>query len=133
MQNTEAERKEFLQLCGEKDRRLLTDTGKMSLGDFDRLTYIADFLGFTDYNLSLWDQVAPQFKEQFDHLTKLLEDSDIAEWPDEMESECHLHDMWLMDFLNNIPDEDLKQSLSETMERLYHEQGWEYPEQGSIP
>ena len=43
----------------------------MSLGVFDRLTYI------TDYNLSLCNQVVPQFNEQVEHLNKLLENSDI--------------------------------------------------------
>lgn len=62
MQKTDTEKQIFLQLCGEKDRMLLTETEKMSLGDFDRLTYITDFLGFTSYNLKLWNEVSPDRK-----------------------------------------------------------------------
>lgn len=133
MQKADIDRQIFLQLCGERDRKLLTETEKMSLEDFDRLTYISDFLGFTDYNLVLWEQVSPKFEKQFNYLIKLMEDSDAMGWPYETESECRLYDMWLMDFLKNIPDEETKQRWREIMKGLYKQQGWEFPEQDNMP
>lgn len=133
MQKSDINRQIFLQLCGERDRKLLMETEKMSLEDFDRLTYITDFLGFTDYNLVLWEQVSPQFKEQFDYLIKLMKDNDVVGWPYETESECNLYDMWLMDFLKNIPDKETKQRWTEIMKELYKQQGWEFPEQDNMP
>lgn len=133
MQKADTEKQIFLQLCGEKDRILLTETEKMNLGDFDRLTYITDFLGFTSYNLKLWNEVSPQFTEQFQCLMRLMEDCDVTGWTDETEGEYHLHDMWLMDFLRNIPKEDIRENLKEVMQRLYKEEGWEFPEQEYMP
>lgn len=133
MQKADTERQIFLQLCGEKDRMLLTETEKMDLEDFDRLTYITDFLGFTSYNLELWNKVSPQFMEQFNRLIKLIEDGDAAEWTDEAEGEYHLHNRWLMDFLGNIPKEETRENFKKVMRRLYKEEGWEFPERDNMP
>ena len=51
MQRTDMERFAFLYLCGSKDEEILTGKEKMAYSDFDRLTYLTDFFGFTSYNL----------------------------------------------------------------------------------
>ena len=45
------ERFTFLFLCGKRDRRILQGKEKMTFSDFDRLNYIADFLGLKLYGL----------------------------------------------------------------------------------
>ena len=55
------------------------------------------------------------------------------EWPYEIESECHLPDIWLMEFRNHIPDEETKQRWIGIMKGLYKRQGLEFLEQDDMP
>lgn len=65
------ERFTFLFLCGKRDRRILQGKEKMTFSDFDRLNYIADFLGLKLYGLEIWNKYAGQFREQFQQLQRL--------------------------------------------------------------
>ncbi len=64
MQQVDMERFAFLYLCGYKDEAILTENERMTFMDFDRLTYLTYFLGFTYYNLEIWNKYVGQFKEQ---------------------------------------------------------------------
>lgn len=63
------------------------ETDKMGFGDFERLVYITEHLGFIDYSRALWNQLIPRFEEQFENLMKLIEESDIDAGTDEMDFE----------------------------------------------
>ncbi|MFR3810214.1 MAG: hypothetical protein ACLTX3_15230 [Lachnospiraceae bacterium] len=40
------EKRKFLNLCGKRDRALLSDEKRMTLGDMERLTYLTEFLNW---------------------------------------------------------------------------------------
>ena len=41
--DVEMEKRKFLNLCGKRDRALLSDEKRMTLGDMERLTYLTEF------------------------------------------------------------------------------------------
>lgn len=112
MQRTDMERFAFLYLCGSKDEEILTGKEKMAYSDFDRLTYLTDFFGFTSYNLEIWNQYVGLFSEQFEALIQLINEA----YPEELDfsgddSGYQLHEMWIGDFCKSAPTEDLKEWL----------------------
>lgn len=132
MQQVDMERFAFLYLCGYKDEAILTENERMTFMDFDRLTYLTDILGFTYYNLEIWNKYVGQFKEQFNALIQLIND----DYPDELKSPdqdpgYRLHDMWLHDFCNNAPTEELQEWLTHYVEEICEENGLEYEEENS--
>lgn len=44
--DVEMEKRKFLNLCGKRDRALLSGEKRMTLGDMERLTYLTDFLNW---------------------------------------------------------------------------------------
>ncbi|MFR6593021.1 hypothetical protein [Catenibacterium sp.] len=40
------EKRKFLNLCGKRDRALLSGEKRMTLGDMERLTYLTEFLNW---------------------------------------------------------------------------------------
>lgn len=126
MRKADTEKQKFLKLCCEKDRKMLQGEIKMSYGDFDRLTYITDFLKFKSYNIEMWNKFAPQFQTVFERLSKFINDEDMCFG--DAEREIGLHDIWLMEFLKNVPDEKLQKSLKTKMKKIYREDGMDFPE-----
>lgn len=47
----------------------------MTFSDLDRLNYITDFLGLKLYGLEIWNKYAGQFREQFQQLQRLYEET----------------------------------------------------------
>ena len=133
MRKAETEKKEFLKICGERDKRFLTEPETMCLGDFDRLVYITNFLGYTSYNLELWNQVSPQYRQQFDNLEKLMRDCPVEYHPEDSGIEADLHDKWLLEFIAQVPEEKTRQRVQRKIQKLYHENGWELGELGEMP
>lgn len=129
MHKAATEKQKFLKLCSEKDRRMLQGEIEMSFGDFDRLTYIADFLNFEYYSIEIWNKFAPQFKENFERLSRLIEDETLTGYYEDIEREIDLHNVWLLEFMKNVSDIEMKKSLKETIERVYDELGIEFPKQ----
>lgn len=131
MTEADKEKKEFLKLCGERDRNFLMNPKTMSFGEFDRLTYIISFLGFQSYHIELWNQLAFQYKEQLEYLDKLLKfyESEISQ--EILDSEIYLYDMWLIEFIENAPTK-VKQKLKRTIQQFYDEHGWEFPKSGEV-
>lgn len=56
MEQLERERNMFLSLCSPHDRELLTGRLKMTLQDFERLTYLTMALDYEEYSLDLHKQ-----------------------------------------------------------------------------
>ena len=75
MQQRDMERFAFLFLCGKRDMDILMGKEKMTFSDFDRLTYITDFLGLKLYNLEIWNTYSEQFDEQFQKLEQLYDET----------------------------------------------------------
>lgn len=62
MHQKDVERFAFLYLCGTKDRHMLLEKERMTFSDFERLTYLTDFFGLTDYNLEIWGSLQSSLK-----------------------------------------------------------------------
>lgn len=127
MHQRDVERFAFLYLCGTKDRHILLGKDKITFMDFDRLTYLTDFFGLEDYNLDIWNQFVGQFKNQFEALIKMYEETNLECSQEldlgENDAECQLHDMWVRDFCNHAPNKELRLWLGEQVAEIYKEQG----------
>lgn len=132
MQRTEKEKCAFLEFCGKRDRDFLLGNKKMCLGEFDRLTYIVDFLGFRYYHIAIWNEFGEQFLQQFAFLQRLTEEMGDMEYCDDIDEEIHLHDRWLMDFVKDIPDPETRNRCKRLVKKSYIKKGYEYPEKMAL-
>lgn len=123
MHQRDMERFAFLFLCEKHDRDVLMGKEKMTFSDFDRLTYITDFLGLKLYNLEIWNTYSEQFTEQFQRLEQLYDETcSIVLW-DTTEEELHLHDRWIQEFCRQVPDRKSRKKLEEIVKQQYQEKG----------
>lgn len=128
MHQKDVERFAFLHLCGTKDRHMLLEKERMTFSDFERLTYLTDFFGLTDYNLEIWGKFAEQFKNQFNALIEMYEEVDL-EATEEMDfqkyGEENQQEMWVRDFCKDARNKDLCKWLEERVIEIYEKQGIE--------
>lgn len=98
------EQQKFFRLCNISDRKKLTRKEKMSVGDFERITFLLKHLGLEEYE----SYVEIKFKEQ------LLAYADIQEWMDEQDysmgewcevEHTEMADKWIREFCEQIPHE----------------------------
>lgn len=61
--DVEMEKRKFLNLCGKRDRALLSDEKRMTLGDMERLTYLTEFFELENYGIALWKEFGDDVKE----------------------------------------------------------------------
>ena len=119
MRQRDMERFAFLFLCGKRDRALLLGKEKMTFSDLDRLTYLTDFLGLKIYSLEIWNEYAGQFREQFQRLEQLYDETcGIVPW-DSTEADEHLHDGWLQEFCRQAPDRRSRKQLEQIIKQQY--------------
>lgn len=121
MHQRDMERFAFLFLCEKRDRDILMGKEKMTFSDFDRLTYITDFLGLKLYNLEIWNTYSEQFTDQFQRLEQLYEDTfDNESWDTE---ETDIHDQWIQEFCRQVSDRRNRKKLEEIVKQQYQEKG----------
>ena len=75
MEQLEKERTVFLSLCSPHDRDLLTGRIKMTLQDFERLTYLTMALDYEEYSLDLHKQhldFTTMLSEQLERESQIL-------------------------------------------------------------
>ena len=106
------EQQKFFRLCSISDRKKLTRKEKMSVGDFERITFLLKHLGLEEYEL----YVEIKFKEQ------LLAYADIQEWIDEQDysmgewfevEHTEMADKWIREFCEQIPHEQTRKYYME--------------------
>lgn len=119
------ERFAFLFLCGNRDRRILQGKEKMTFSDLDRLNYITDFLGLKLYGLEIWNKYAGQFREQFQQLQRLYDETSSIVPYDPSETDEDQQEQWVKDFCRQVPDRKSRRKLEEIVKQLYMERGWE--------
>lgn len=103
MEQLEKEESMFLSLCSPHDRDLLTGRLKMTLQDFERLTYLTMALGYEDYSLDLHKRYMDYtniLAEQIERESQILADYP-AYYLDEDTTEKY--QKWTNDFCNYIP------------------------------
>ena len=96
MMDVEQEKRKFLNLCGKRDRALLSGEKRMTLGDMERLTYLTEFFELENYGIALWKEFGDDVKEPFEAMMKMLDEPECIEdrWlDDEAKGE-----KWLLEF-----------------------------------
>lgn len=100
----------FLFLCGDRDRALITGKEEMKFSDFDRLSYITEFLGLTGLNMEIWKRFSPQFQERLGDFAQLIEqeedDYELQEYDD-----ARIYEEWLAGFCADAPEGEAKRYL----------------------
>lgn len=122
MRQKDIEKFAFLYLCGQRDKDILAGKERMTFQDFDRLTYITDFLELDQMNLEIWNCFYPQFKEQFEAVGRLLEENCRNMEFREYEDDIRLHNKWLTEFCTAAPEKEMREYLIEVID-LIHEKG----------
>lgn len=115
MHQEDIEQLAFLYLCGERDREILNGKEKLSLADFDRLTYLAYYLGMENFHKKLWMRNASKFKKEFACLQE-LQKSGLKADARETDSEKNLHQLWIREFYQNA-SKDARKWLDHYMEK----------------
>lgn len=105
-----SEEQKFLRLCGDEYKQKIKKQSTMSLQDFQKFTYLIDYLEFSEYNLYFCMEMFP------DLLRRVDTDVESDYWNDEYDiefsdytrldvliNEC---DMWLEEFCNQMPLEN---------------------------
>lgn len=98
------EQQKFFRLCSSSDRKKLTGKELMSVGDFERITFLLRHLGLTEYEL----YVEMNFEEQlfaYAERQEWLDEGDysLGEWC-EIER-IEVTDKWIREFCEQIPHE----------------------------
>ena len=99
---------EFLELCGERDRAILTGEEAMSFSDFLKFSYIIDCLELTLVNGELWSRFAGQFKQQFIEQQRKFDEIEIGEDSQEIREESEQCERCLLEFVNGISDDEIR-------------------------
>ncbi len=121
MEKMEIERVAFWQLCGERDKKLLSGRAKMTFSDFERLNYIIEVIGLKRYNLEFWNTYARQFGKQFQQLEKLYDETCCIVPYDFSEMDEYLRRQWVRDFCEQVSDPQKRKQLENIVEQLYME------------
>lgn len=122
MHQQEVEYFAFLFFCGKKDRELLMGQRRMTFGEFERLVYLTDFLGFDAYSFKLWNQYAQEFERELQEVQSMeMDGEENGVWVSEFfrEREEDRQQKWIEEFFGNVPDKRGRQQLGEILEELH--------------
>ena len=119
------EKRKFLNLCGKRDRALLSGEKRMTLGDMERLTYLTEFFELENYGIALWKEFGDDVKEPFEAMMKMLDEPECIEdrWlDDEAKGE-----KWLLEFQELALTEEYREWIRNYIDKKYEERGLPYP------
>lgn len=123
MERKEIEKEEFLALCAREDQEMLLGKRRMPFRDFERLTFLTNFFGYIYYNLELWNSYAQDYSREYENLIRLAEEAVPDEaWRDDEENE---QEQWVLQFCENVPDEEKREQLKKRIHEICKEQGIE--------
>lgn len=125
METKELEKMAYLYLCSPKDREKILGRKPMSYDDFQRLYYLAEYIGFPAFALAFFNRYAENFQVQEAVLEKIHNGWDKDLYCD---TEYYLEERarWVSSFLEGVP------SLVRKEVREYvksHDDSWEVYEE----
>lgn len=125
METKELEKMAYLYLCSPKDREKILGRKPMSYDDFQRLYYLAEYIGFPAFALAFFNRYAENFQVQESVLEKIHDGWDKNLYCD---TEYYLEERakWVSSFLEGVP------SLVRKEVREYvksHDDSWEVYEE----
>lgn len=113
MRQEDMERFAFLFLCGERDKALLAGKEEMKFSDFERLSYITDFLELSRLNIEIFNQFSGQFEERLAAFSRMIEQEDQE--PEEYADDTRIQEEWLAGFCNDAPRDEARKYLRSVM------------------
>ena len=123
--DVEMEKRKFLNLCGKRDRALLSGEKRMTLGDMERLTYLTEFFELENYGIALWKEFGDDIKEPFEAMMKMLDEPEYIEdrWVDDEAK----GEKWLLEFQELALTEEYREWIRNYIDKKYEERGLPYP------
>lgn len=67
-----------LNLCGKKDRALLSGEKRMTFRDMERLTYLTEFFELENYGIDLCKEFGYDVKESLEAMMKMLDETECT-------------------------------------------------------
>lgn len=125
METKELEKMAYLYLCSPKDREKILGRKPMSYDDFQRLYYLAEYIGFPAFALAFFNRYAENFQVQESVLEKIHDGWDKDLYCD---TEYYLEERarWVSSFLEGVPSL-VRKEVREYMKS--HDDSWEVYEE----
>ena len=125
METKELEKMAYLYLCSPKDREKILGRKPMSYDDFQRLYYLAEYIGFPAFALAFFNRYAENFQVQESVLEKIHDGWDKDLYCD---TEYYLEerDRWVSSFLEGVPSM-VRKEVREYVKS--HDDSWEVYEE----
>lgn len=125
METKELEKMAYLYLCSPKDREKILGRKPMSYDDFQRLYYLAEYIGFPAFTLAFFNRYAENFQVQESVLEKIHDGWDKDLYCD---TEYYLEERarWVSSFLEGVPSM-VRKEVREYVKS--HDDSWEVYEE----
>ena len=125
METKELEKMAYLYLCSPKDREKILGRKPMSYDDFQRLYYLAEYIGFPAFALAFFNRYAENFQVQESVLEKIHDGWDKDLYCD---TEYYLEERarWVSSFLEGVPSM-VREEVREYVKS--HDDSWEVYEE----
>lgn len=125
METKELEKMAYLYLCSPKDREKILGRKSMSYDDFQRLYYLAEYIGFPAFALAFFNRYAENFQVQESVLEKIHDGWDKDLYCD---TEYYLEERarWVSSFLEGVPSM-VRKEVREYVKS--HDDSWEVYEE----
>ena len=125
METKELEKMAYLYLCSPKDREKILGRKPMSYDDFQRLYYLAEYIGFPAFALAFFNRYAENFQVQESVLEKIHDGWDKDLYCD---TEYYLEERarWGSSFLAGVPSM-VRKEVREYVKS--HDDSWEVYEE----
>jgi len=125
METKELEKMAYLYLCSPKDREKILGRKPMSYDDFQRLYYLAEYIGFPAFALAFFNRYAENFQVQESVLEKIHDGWDKDLYCD---TEYYLEERarWVSSFLEGVPSM-VRKEVREYVKS--HDDSWEVHEE----
>ena len=125
METKELEKMAYLYLCSPKDREKILGRKPMSYDDYQRLYYLAEYIGFPAFALAFFNRYAENFQVQESVLEKIHDGWDKDLYCD---TEYYLEERarWVSSFLEGVPSM-VRKEVREYVKS--HDDSWEVYEE----
>ena len=125
METKELEKMAYLYLCSPKAREKILGRKPMSYDDFQRLYYLAEYIGFPAFALAFFNRYAENFQVQESVLEKIHDGWDKDLYCD---TEYYLEERarWVSSFLEGVPSM-VRKEVREYVKS--HDDSWEVYEE----
>jgi len=101
IEKTRCEKLLFYSFCCDRDKEKLSGQTEMTIHDFERITYLLDLLGFSEYCREVMEK-------HMDLLSELTNRIEVKPTEEMIIEEVATHTCWLYEFCNQLPSPKMK-------------------------